>query len=39
MDPPRAAVCESIPTQISVSLKATALQQDPVTEVRKSRGP
>ncbi len=39
MDPPRAAVCESIPTQISVSLKATALQQDLVTEVRKPRGP
>ena len=27
MDPPRAAVCESMPTRISVSLKATALQQ------------
>ena len=38
MDPPRAAVCESIPTQISVSLKATALQQRLVAEVRPPRG-
>jgi hypothetical protein len=38
MDPPRAAVCESIPTQISVSLKATALQQARAADNRPPRG-
>ena len=38
MDPPRAAVCESIPTQLSVSLKATAMQQRLVAEARSPRG-
>jgi phosphoserine phosphatase RsbU/P len=32
MDPPRAAVCEAIPAQISASLKATALQESLVAE-------
>ena len=38
MDPPRAAVCEAIPTQISASLKATALQQPRAADVRPPRG-
>ena len=35
MDPPRAAVCEAIPAQISASLKATALQERLVAEATK----
>jgi serine phosphatase RsbU (regulator of sigma subunit) len=35
MDPPRAAVCEAIPAQISASLKATALQERLVMEATK----
>src|ERR1044071_1707501 len=32
MDPPRAAVCEAIPAQVSAALKATALQERLVAE-------
>jgi DNA-binding LacI/PurR family transcriptional regulator/serine phosphatase RsbU (regulator of sigma subunit) len=35
MDPPRAAVCEEIPEQISAALKATTLQEQLVAEVTK----
>ncbi|HXU01125.1 MAG TPA: SpoIIE family protein phosphatase [Polyangia bacterium] len=35
MDPPRAAVCEAIPAQISAALKATALQERLVAEATK----
>jgi sigma-B regulation protein RsbU (phosphoserine phosphatase) len=35
MDPPRAAVCEAIPAQISAALKATALQEQLVSEATK----
>jgi serine phosphatase RsbU (regulator of sigma subunit)/DNA-binding LacI/PurR family transcriptional regulator len=35
MDPPRAAVCEEIPEQVSAALKATALQEQLVAEVTK----
>src|SRR4029079_15328633 len=35
MDPPRAAVCEAIPPQISAALKATALQEQLIAEATK----
>ncbi|HEY7374177.1 MAG TPA: SpoIIE family protein phosphatase [Polyangia bacterium] len=35
MDPPRATVCETIPAQISAALKATALQEQLVSEATK----
>jgi serine phosphatase RsbU (regulator of sigma subunit) len=35
MDPPRAAVCEEIPEQVSAALKATTLQEQLVAEVTK----
>jgi serine phosphatase RsbU (regulator of sigma subunit)/DNA-binding LacI/PurR family transcriptional regulator len=35
MDPPRAAVCQEIPEQVSAALKATALQEQLVAEVTK----
>src|SRR5206468_385197 len=35
MDPPRAAVCEAIPPQISAALKAAALQERLVAEATK----
>jgi DNA-binding LacI/PurR family transcriptional regulator/serine phosphatase RsbU (regulator of sigma subunit) len=35
MDPPRTAVCEAIPADISASLKATALQERLVAEATK----
>jgi phosphoserine phosphatase RsbU/P len=35
MDPPRAAVCEAIPAQISAALKATSLQEQLVLEATK----
>jgi serine phosphatase RsbU (regulator of sigma subunit) len=35
MDPPRAAVCEAIPAQVSAALKATALQEQLVAEATK----
>jgi DNA-binding LacI/PurR family transcriptional regulator/serine phosphatase RsbU (regulator of sigma subunit) len=35
MDPPRTAVCEEIPEQVSAALKATTLQEQLVAEVTK----
>jgi serine phosphatase RsbU (regulator of sigma subunit) len=35
MDPPRTTICESVPAQISASLKATALQERLVAEATK----